>query len=167
MNIDSLIGKIQHIVERHRIEEGVYSRWLWQNEKGDRELGKNEYGCADAANILYTIGAFERDPEKRLCWVKTLQEMQHPESGLFTETTHHTIHTTAHCIAALELFDAQPLYPLTGLMHLLDRDKLYDFLDSLNWEGKPWPQSHQGAGLYAAMVITRTCNLEWQRDYFC
>lgn len=166
MNIDRLIEKIAHVVERHRIEEGVYSRWLWQNEKGDRELGKNEYGCADAANILYTIGAFERDPEKRRSWIKTLQEMQHPETGLFTEATHHTIHTTAHCIAALELFDAQPLYPLTGLKHLLDREKLYDFLDSLNWEGKPWPQSHQGAGLYAAMVITRTCDLQWQRDYF-
>lgn len=166
MNIDRLIEKIERVVEQHKIEEGVYSRWLWQNEKGDRELGKNEYGCADAANILYTIGAFERDPEKRRCWVKALQEMQNPESGLFTEATHHTIHTTAHCIAALELFDAQPLYPLTGLMHLLDREKLYDFLDQLNWEGKPWPQSHQGAGLYAAMVITRTCDLQWQRDYF-
>jgi len=166
MNVDRLIEKIAQIVERHKLDEGVYSRWLWQNEKGDRELGKNEYGCADAANILYTIGAFERDPEKRRCWVKTLQEMQQPESGLFTEKTHHTIHTTAHCIAALELFDAQPLYPLTGLMPLLDRDKLYDFLEHLNWAGKPWPQSHQGAGLYAAMVITRTCDIAWQRDYF-
>lgn len=166
MNIDRLIEKIHRVVERHRIEEGVYSRWLWQNEKGDRELGANEYGCADAANILYTIGAFERDPQKRRCWVEALQAMQNPETGLFTEKTHHTIHTTAHCLAALELFDAQPLYPLTGLMHLLDKEQLYDFLDRLNWEGKPWPQSHQGAGLYAAMVITRTCGLQWQKDYF-
>ena len=106
MNIDGLIAKIHRIVERHKIEEGVYSRWLWQNESSTRQLGKNEYGCADAANILYTIGAFERDPEKRACWVKAMQDMQNPETGMFTEATHHTIHTTAHVIAALELFDA-------------------------------------------------------------
>ena len=71
MNIDNPIAKIHRIVERHQIEEGVYSRWLWQNENGTRELGKNEYGCADAANILYTIGAFERDPEKKVdLWEK-------------------------------------------------------------------------------------------------
>jgi len=166
MNIDNLIAKIHRIVERHKMEEGVYSRWLWQNAEGTRQLGVNEYGCADAANILYTIGQFERMPEKRACWVKAMQDMQNPETGLFTEATHHTIHTTAHCIAALELFDAQPLYPLTGLMHLLDQEKLYDFLENLNWEGNPWPQSHQGAGLFASMVITRTCDMQWQRDYF-
>ena len=166
MNIDNLIAKVHRIVERHKIEEGVYSRWLWQNEQGTRELGVNEYGCADAANILYTIGQFERDPAKRACWVKAIQNMQNPETGLFTEATHHTIHTTAHCIAALELFDAQPLYPLTGLMHLLDKEKLYDFLENLNWAGVPWSQSHQGAGLFASMTITRTCDLQWQRDYF-
>jgi len=166
MNIDHLIGKIHRVVECHKIAEGVYSRWLWQNEKGNRDLGKNEYGCADAANILYTIGAFERDPEKRRCWVKTLQEMQDPKSGLFAEATHHPFHTTAHCIAALELFDAQPLHPLTELMPLLDRNKLCDFLDHLDWESDPWSQSHQGAGLYASMAITRTCDLEWQKAYF-
>ena len=166
MNIDHLIEKIRCIVERHRIEEGVYSRWLWQNEKVNRELGKNEYGCADAANILYSIGAFERDPDKRRCWVKALQDMQNPQSGMFTEATHHPFHTTAHCIAALELFDAQPLYPLTELMPLFDRNKLYDFLDHLDWECDPWSQSHLGAGLYAALVITRSCDLAWQQDYF-
>lgn len=166
MNIDNLIAKINRIVQRHRLEEGVYCRWLWQNEANDRQLGVNEYGCADAANILYTIGAFEREPAKRKAWVDALQAMQNPENGLFTEATHHTIHTTAHCIAALELFDAQPLYPLKGLMQYLDKDNLYGLLEGLDWVHNPWPQSHQGAGLFAAMTITRTCGLQWQRDYF-
>ncbi len=166
MNIDRLIGKIRKTVESHRISEGVYARWLWQNEQGDRELGVNEYGCADAANILYTIGDFVREPEKRAKWVETLQGMQNPETGLFTEKTHHTIHTTAHCLAALELFDAQPKYPLTALMQYLEKDRLEDFLAGLDWLHRPWPQSHQGAGLYASMVITRTAPIEWQRWYF-
>ena len=166
MNIDRLIDKIRRTVESHRISEGVYARWLWQDEKGARELGVNEYGCADAANILYTIGDFIREPEKRAKWVETLQAMQNPETGLFTEKTHHTIHTTAHCLAALELFDAQPRYPLTALNPYLEREKLEELLSGLNWTGNPWPQSHQGAGLYASMVITRTAPAQWQRWYF-
>lgn len=166
MNIDGIIGKAHRIVQSHRIEDGVYSRWLWQNEKGDRKMGVNEYGCADAANILYTIGAFVQDPTERAAWVKTLRAMQDSQTGLFYEGTHHTIHTTAHCIAALELFDAQPLYPLTALMPYLETEKLQEFLSGLNWENSPWDNSHQGAGLYASMVITRTAPLSWQKAYF-
>ena len=166
MNIQGLIEKIHAVVDSHKLSEGVYCRWRWQDEKNSRQLGVNEYGCADAANILYTIGDFPREPEKRVKWVETLQKMQNPETGLFTEATHHTIHTTAHCLAALELFDAQPLYPLTALEKYLDPDALKEFLNGLDWDYTPWPTSHQGAGLYAAMAITRSCNADWQKTYF-
>ena len=166
MNIDGLIAKIQGIVDRHKLAEGTYSRYLWQNAEGTRKMGVNEYGCADAANILYTIGNFEREPEKRAEWVRVLREMQNPETGLFYEGTHHTIHTTAHCLAALELFDALPLYPLTALKQYLKPEALHEFLWNLNWDNSPWNNSHQGAGLYAAMVNSRTADLAWQKDYF-
>lgn len=166
MNIDGLVEKIQTVVDKHALAEGAYSRYLWQDEKGSRKMGVNEYGCADAANILYTIGNFERDPQKRVEWVRVLREMQDPETGLFYEGTHHTIHTTAHCLAALELFDALPLYPLTALKPYLQPEKLHEFLWNLNWDDSPWDNSHQGAGLYAAMVNGRSCDLAWQRDYF-
>lgn len=166
MNIDRLIGKIYDTVESHRLGEGEYCRWLWQDEKGSRELGINEYGCADAANILYTIGRFERDPEKRACWVRAMQGMQDPTTGMFTEATHHTIHTTAHVTAALELFDALPEYPVHDLLKYKDRDALYAKLESLDWENTPWPQSHQGAGLFAALVITRAVDAQWMKWYF-
>ena len=166
MNIDGLIAKIQGIVDRHKLAEGTYSRYLWQNAESTRKMGVNEYGCADAANILYTIGNFEREPEKRAEWVRVLREMQNPETGLFYEGTHHTIHTTAHCLAALELFDALPLYPLTALKQYLKPEALHEFLWNLNWDNSPWNNSHQGAGLYAAMVNSRTADLAWQKDYF-
>lgn len=166
MNITPLIDKIRKTVLSHRLADGVYARYLWQNPQNTRKMGINEYGCADAANILYTIGDFAKEPAERAEWVKALRNMQNPETGLFYEDTHHPIHTTAHCLAALELFDAQPLYPLNGLMKYLDKEELYRFLDSLNWEGEPWPQSHRGAGLFAAMAITNTCSLSWKRDYF-
>ena len=166
MNIDHIIEKIYRTVQSHRLEEGVYCRWLWQDENNSRQLGINEYGCADAANILYTIGRFEGDPEKRALWVKAMQGMQDPKTGMFTEATHHTIHTTAHVTAALELFDALPAHPLTDLLPYLDKDALYEKLESLDWVGEPWSQSHQGAGLFAALTITRSVTAQWQDWYF-
>lgn len=165
-NIDSLICKIYDTVKSHKLDEGKYCRWLWQNEKQTRELGINEYGCADAANILYTIGEFPSEADNRAQWVETLQNMQNPETGLFVECTHHPIHTTAHCIAALELFEAKPKHPLTELMQYAHKDGLYALLDGLDWLEKPWPQSHQGAGIYASMVLTDSVDNKWVDDYF-
>ncbi|MBR3927912.1 MAG: hypothetical protein IKJ65_02785 [Clostridia bacterium] len=166
MNIDRLINKIHKVVDSHRLDNGVYARWIWNRPQGDRDLGINEYGCADAANILYTIGQFPSDPAERDQWVKALRSLQNPETGMYSEKTHHTIHTTAHCLAALELFDAQPDYPLTALMPYLDRQRMEAFLAGLNWTGSPWNNSHQGAGLYAALAITRSIDLEWKKWYF-
>lgn len=164
--MQELIGKIRRTVASHRLAEGEYCRWLWQNQRGDRQLGVNEYGCADAANILYTIGDFPGAPESRGRFVSALQKMQAPETGLFHEATHHPIHTTAHCLSALELFDQRPLYPLTALTPYLDTALLFPFLEGLNWEHSPWNNSHQGAGLYAALVVTRTADAAWQSAYF-
>ena len=124
--IQDIIDKIQHVVDTHKVADGAYARWLWQNTANNRELGVNPYGCADAANILYSIGAFPRDLSERKEWIRTLQAMQDPETGLFHECTHHPIHTTAHCAAALELFDAPPLYPVNALADTLKEGKLED-----------------------------------------
>lgn len=165
MNIDALSGKISGIVASHALGGGAYARWIWQNQKQDRALGNNEYGCADAANILYTIGEFPVGEARREL-MDTLASLQDPESGLFTEATHHPIHTTAHCVAAMELFDARPRYPLTALKPYQTVGGLYGLLESLNWTGNPWPQSHQGAGIYAASVLAGEVDLDWQRAYF-
>ena len=166
MNISGFIEKVEGIVERHQIEEGQYARYLWQDKKESRKMGVNEYGCADAANILYTIGHFPKEPQKREKWINTLQKMQNPQTGLYFEGTHHTIHTTAHCIAALELFDASPLYPLTELLKYMDYEELAAFLEGLDWGNNPWNNSHQGEGLAAAFMITRTADMKWRKKYF-
>ena len=166
-NIDELIGKIKKTVDSHRLEnEGEYARYLWQNEAGDRKMGLNEYGCADAANILYTINDFVEEPEKRKGWIQTLQDFQNPQTGLFQEPTHHFIHTTAHCISALELFDAKPRYPLYALQKYTEKEGLYDLLENLEWTTRPWPESHRGAGIYASLKLSNSVGLEWERDYF-
>ena len=164
--VDPIIEKINRTVKAHELSPGAYARYLWQDEDTSRKMGVNEYGCADAANILYIIGRFPTEPQEREKWVSTMQKMQDMETGLFFEGTHHTLHTTAHVISALELFDTRPLYPLTALEKYLDKDALYDFLEHLDWEHKPWPQSHQGAGLFAALSVTRMATEEWQNWYF-
>ncbi len=164
--IQDIIKKIHHTVDTHKIADGQYVRWLWQDDKGSRELGINPYGCADAANILYTIGAFPVDPDERKCWVDALRAMQDPESGLFYEATHHPIHTTAHCTAALELFDATVPHPVHALRHTLDADELENFLENIDWTRNPWSDSHRGAGLYVSMNLCGMATPDWNRRYF-
>jgi hypothetical protein len=179
-DLNLLINSIETIIANHNLgKPGAYRRWNWQStrkpgEKEDparltsdqRDLGVNPYGCADAANILYSIGRFPSDPDERQSWISTLQDLQNPGTGLFEEATHHPIHTTAHCIAALELFDARPRYPLLDLHSLRKPRALTAFLDGLNWRGNPWRESHRGAGLYAAMVLAGEVNDEWEQAYF-
>ena len=149
-NIDRIIKKVYKSVLDHKLDEDKYCRWRWQNKDGTRNLGSNEYGCADAANILYTIGRFETDYAKRQAAVKEMQSFQNPETGLFSEPTHHAIHTTAHVTAALQLFDAKPLYPFYAFEKYKTKEGLYELLESLEWIKSPWNNSHKGAGIYAA-----------------
>ena len=161
-----LVKAILNTVKSHELpQKGSYCRWLWQNDKGDRELGINEYGCADAANILYTLNEFYCDKETRAARINALLSMQDKESGAFNEKTHHTIHTTAHCTAALNLVDEKPLYPLTFLHQLRDREELLKFLDSLDWNC-PWTESHRGAGIYAALVNSCEITKDFEETYF-
>lgn len=169
-NIDPIISKIRKTIDTHKLPEpGAYTRWLWLDDYARSyhlNVGRNEYGCADAANIQYTIGCFPQDPAERAAALKVLQDFQDPETGMFREATHHPIHTTAHCTGAIELFDAVPRYPLTELSQYLDTAKLAEFMENLDWFGNPWCASHQGAGVYAALYNARMTTLEWRDFYF-
>jgi len=166
MNIEDIIKKAEANVNSHRLEnEGEYSRWLWQNKDNTRKLGINEYGCADAVNILYTIGKFP-DRKKSDGFIKTLKGLQNSNTGLFVEETHHEIHTTAHCVAALELFDEKPEYPLKELLKYKDEKKLVELLENALWKEDPWNGSHRGAGIYAALVLAEDADEKWQDTYF-
>lgn len=165
-DIGGIIDNIKYVLKTHNQGIGQYARWIWQNKEKSRSLLPSEYGCADAANILYTIGEFPKDAEERSAWVQTLQNFQNPKTGLFQEPTHHFIHTTAHCAAALELFDADCKYPMHDLMQYTDIQALYGLLDGLDWKHDPWSQSHRGAGIYAALVLTNAVDGKWQDSYF-
>jgi hypothetical protein len=160
IDFSPIIPKIRKIIDTHKLADGSYGRWLTDTEP-------NPYGCADAANILYSIGDFPQDPAERAEWAKVLQAMQDPETGLFTEPTHHTIHTTAHCMAAIELFDAKPLHRAYALEKYMDKDAMAAFFDTLLWVDSPWNNSHQGAGLYVALNLGGSEGAaEFNKNYF-
>lgn len=165
LNIDGILKNVINVVKNHELETGKYARWLWQNSNNSRELGHNAYGCADAANILYTLNEFPNDDLKRQKFVEALWEKQDSKTGIFKENTHHEFHTTAHCTAALELFDKKPLYPLYAMEKYKDINNLYKMLEDMDWLhcGKG---AHAGAGLYAALVITESVDKKWENEYF-
>jgi hypothetical protein len=167
LDLRPLIEAIERTLQSHDLgRPGAYRRWKSELPGVERDLGLNPYGCADAANILYTIGRFPRSPVERGAWVETLQGLQDSESGLFREGTHHEIHTTAHCLAALELFDAGPRHALKDLQPLREPAAMERFLDDLDWSGGPWTESHRGAGLYAALWLAGETSAEWEDRYF-
>lgn len=164
IDLRGFIDDAEAIVARARLgRPGAYARHA---PVGGTALGPiDPYGCSDAANILYTIGRFPRGLDERAGFVAEMQKQQEPDTGLWRETTHHPIHTTAHCLAALELFDAGCLHPLTALAEARQPGGIRRFLDDLNFL-LPWHASHQGAGVYAALVLAGEATPAFQEAYF-
>lgn len=158
LNLSPFIGAAHDRVAAAMITPGVYRRYVGGVAEAD------PYGCADAANILYTIGAFPRDRSLREAFVAGINGLQ-SDDGLWHETTHHPIHTTAHCIAALELFDAPPARPPQAIAYLADPAEMERFLEGLEWSGNPWRASHQGAGLHTALTLSGLADREWRQRY--
>ena len=164
-HLDALIDRIEEVIKRHYLGNGAYARYLWQNEAGTRKMGINEYGCADAMNTLYMIGRFPKG-EERTAALAALRGLQNPETGLFEEHTHHFIHTTAHCTAAIELFDETPLYAPVAMRKYFTKEGIKALLDGLRWTEAPWRDSHEGAGAYVVGTLCGEVDVEWQNYYF-
>lgn len=154
----------KHLAEYALGEPGAYRRW--RSPGADEPDAANPYGSADAANLLYTLGRLPGKADVRARWVETLRDFQEPDTGWFREATHHEIHTTAHCLGALELFDARPRHRLAALQFLEAPGALERFLDGLDWRGDPWLEAHRGAGVYAARVLAGEASPAWQARYF-
>lgn len=166
LDINRLVQQALKTVDRCRLDQpGRYRRYVDVPRAG-RDDSLNPYGVADAANILYTLGAFPQDQSTRDGFVHTLRSMQNPETGLWHESTHHDYHCTAHCIAAMELFDAAPTHPLSGLDPYRTPDGIRSLLESLDWVTSPWNRSHRGAGVFASLLICDQADEALRDAYF-
>ena len=75
MNIDPIVTKIRRCVRKHELGAGAYARYTRPNEEKGQTLAINPYGCADAANLLYTIGDFERLGDHAVNLVRVAREI--------------------------------------------------------------------------------------------
>ena len=167
LDLGPWLARLREVVAAHRLPEpGQWRRWRRQDASGARNLGLDPYGCADAANLHYTLGDPPAAPAERETAVRTLRAFQDPESGRFAEATHHPIHTTAHCLGALELFGAAAAHPLRFLAPLAEPGAVEAFLDALDWRDDPWLASHRGAGVYAARVLAGEATPAFEDAYF-
>lgn len=167
LDLRPLLERVTRAVEAHALgRPGAYRRWTRPRAGAEAAAGPDPYGCADAANLLWTLGVLPEDDAVRAAFVAALREQQEPDTGLWREATHHPIHTTAHCVAALELFDARPLHPLRALHPLREPGALEGFLDGLAWRDDPWRASHQGAGAYAALVVAGEADADFEARFF-
>ena len=152
-----------NVIKRARLEEpGAYCRFATDAD----QRAANPYGVADAINLFYTLNRMPRQPEARERLVESLLRMQSEEDGLWHEDTHHPLHTTAHCVAALELLEARPRHPMRGLDAYRSAEGLRKLLDSLDWVREPWSHSHRGAGVFAALLIADEPDAAWCDAYF-
>lgn len=161
------IDETEKIVARHNLgETGKYARWITQDETGSRNLKESPYGCANAANILYTINRFPTDPADRAAFVKVLQGFQNKETGIFEDADNYPTHSTAFISGALALFDVQPLFRVSAFSEYVSREGLFRFLDRIDWAKQPWLGAHLGSGIYASMILTGTASDQWEDNYF-
>jgi len=158
LDIQPIVDVAARVVDRHALgAPGRYRRFA-------DDARCDPYGVADAANLLYTMARLPGRGAHREGMVQALRDLQGLD-GLWRESTHHPIHTTAHCVAALELFDARPARPLDALAPLREPAAMERFLDELAWVDDPWRASHQGAGLYSALVLAGEVDVAWQERW--
>ena len=165
-DLTDFIKSVYEIVEKHRVDDnGIYSEKVCQNEE-DRTLGMIMYGSAEAVNILYTIRRIPTDENVRKKYIKTLQQFQNADSGLFEKPGNYTTHTTAFMSGALNLLGAKPMYRAFEFDKYKEEEELKRLMNTIDWEGNPWLGAHIGAGIYSSILLTGNYNPEWEELYF-
>lgn len=158
---------VKQIVDAHYLgKTGNYARWITQDEKNGRDLGSTPYGCANAVNILYTIGELPKSMKERSEMIKVLQGFQNPDTGLFVNPGNYETHTTAFVSGALNLLDAQPLIPAKDFSKYLTKAGITQLMDSIDWAKNPWVGAHIGAGIYGSVVLTGLGDDSFEDNYF-
>jgi hypothetical protein len=166
-DLRDIVAEACKVVSSHAgTTPGEYHRILKPSDDKSIKTGVTAYGCADAACILYTLSELPTDKAARESWIEAIRRFQNPQTGLFEDGSHHEIHTTAFALAALDLFDARPIYPLKALHHVREKQQMEAFLDNLCWEQEPWLESHKGSGIYSALVLNQEVSREWEDWYF-
>src|SRR5665213_635747 len=135
-----------------------------------RAVGKKApglYGVADMACSLYTISALHPSENDRAQWATSFELFQNPVTGWFQEEAPATLspqHNTAFSLAAMQLLDLKPKYPVK-----MDAEYLHiaTYLNSLDWHTGVYSGSHKGAGVGSIFVLVPELHsTSWFAEYF-
>jgi hypothetical protein len=124
------------------------------------------YGTADMACILYTIGQLHPTEKQRSEWADAFNEFQNPDTGYLVEKspTLSPLHNTAFALAAMNLLDLTPKYPLKFAEDFKDPVAA---LSKLDWKTAVYLESHKGAGMGAIFALSPgLADKKWFDDYF-
>jgi len=168
--IDDLVELTLAAIPAYRVDgPGMYRRFLDPPREASPSTG-NAYGVSNVANLYYTLNRPPREPDDRRRLIEGMLELQDPDTGLYHSEPIHAYPTPAHCLAALELFDALPRHPLAAMRRYATPDGIVALLESLDWTGSPWNQSHRGAGVYASLKLAHPfeprAEQVWENAYF-
>lgn len=124
------------------------------------------YGIADMADVLYTIGALHPTAAERAEWKSAFELFQNHDTGWFLAPGSGlaTQHNTAFALAAMQLLDLSPRYPVKMEAKY---SNIRAYLESLNWRTGVYSGSHQGAGvgsIYTLVPALRSPG--WFAEYF-
>lgn len=155
INIEPIIDKVKKSIMAHRTGSG-YARYPGGCD--------NEYGIADALNILYTIDELPERAELDSL-VDRLKNFQSAETGLFDEGSHHPFHCTAHCLAGIALVGEMARFRVSALDKYLEPSAIVDLLSTLEWNTTDL-SGHIGAGVYSIFYLTRSITPEWEDAFF-
>lgn len=138
---------------------GRYAR-----KPGDKTM--ELYGTSDMACILYSLGKLNPDEKQRAEWAEALQSFQDPQTGYLIEKdpTHDKLHNTAFCLAAMQLLDMLPKYPLKFASEYKD---IRAFMGTIDWEKNVYVDSHKGAGIGSIFALSPELHdPKWFAEYF-
>ena len=124
------------------------------------------YGVADLACVLYSLGALRPTEEQRQEWLAAFQGFQNPATGWLLEKdpTHAALHNTAFALAAMQLLNLAPKFPVKMGP---DYSSSRTFLKTLNWKTAVYGESHKGAGIGSVYALVPGLGTpQWFAEYF-
>ncbi len=161
-NVDAFLSFIHEFIAQFKAGTAI-GDYSYKKGKTSPDL----YGSSDILMTLYIIGDLHLDEDEKLSWIETLQSFQDPKTGWFKEkeTWHFKEHSTAYCIAAMDLLGGKPKYPLKFIEKMNTKEKINKWLKRMFWS-LVWPTSHRGSGVAAALAMTDEAPEGWFDWFF-
>ena len=149
--LDPILNKVKEALALHRLSDGAYKRMYSGNTA-------NPYGCADAVNLMYTLNERISGVDRQTL-IDSIKQFQDPETGLFSEETHHPYHCTAHCMAALNLLGEVPEFSVRAMERYADPMAVAPWLKTVD-------SAHIGAGVFSVFFLEGNMTPSWQNAFF-